>query len=218
MDLFNFAKTIEQGVYDVMMWIFFYPYTLVRMVLRPVRTLAYVRAEAAKDPEDAFAGAMRPALFLMISIAVGTAIAPFNVGQIRELEATQLGRLVTQSWFALLLLRMIMFSLFPLVGAVLLTRISGGELTRHTMRTPFYQQSYIAAPFALIASPALVNLQNEGMPVVVLSGVTLVWFLLGQYLFFRQSGNTGVLMSATLALAVLFGGLALLVFFVALVF
>lgn len=78
MDFFNFAKAVEQGIYDVMMWILFYPLTLLRMIVRPASTLQYVYAESRGDPDVAFSEAMRPALMIFISITIGTLLTPFT--------------------------------------------------------------------------------------------------------------------------------------------
>ena len=82
MDFFNIPKLIEQGVYDVMMWILFFPLTVLRMIVSPRRTLRYVREQAALDPDTAFSDAMRPALFLAIALILGIPILIefFNTG------------------------------------------------------------------------------------------------------------------------------------------
>ena len=207
MDIFNFAKAVEQGIYDVMLWVFFYPYTLVRMILRPAQMLAYVRAESSKNPETAFGSAMRPALFLFISILIGALLQPLNVGEIKTLETSRIGALIAQSFFALLLFRMVSFSVFPLIGAVLYDWLTPGQISRDTMRTPFHQQCYICAPFALIESPALSSFSQTVEPWVLgFALLAVLWFLVCQVIFFRQIFSGRPLVALARALAVFIGG------------
>ena len=81
MDLYNLPKLIEQGVYDVMMWILFFPMTLLRMVAAPRRTLAYVRGQSGLPDDEAFSDAMRPAIFLVIAIIIGAWLDPSDAAE-----------------------------------------------------------------------------------------------------------------------------------------
>lgn len=171
-----------------------------------------VQEETAKNPDTAFASAMRPAIFMFISIAIGTIIAPLSVGQIKELMASQAGVFIAQSWFALLFFRIVSFSLFALAGAALADALTPGAMTRDSMRSPFYQQCYICSPLALIASPTLVDLGPGISPVVLTAfAAILVWFLACQYLFFRRFVGLGIVASVLLAPAVFMIGAAGLV-------
>lgn len=207
MDFFNFAKAVEQGIYDVMMWILFYPLTLLRMLVSPASTLQYVYAEARGNPDVAFSEAMRPALMIFISIAIGTFLTPFTDEQRALLQGTPIGSLVTSSWFFLIFYRMVVFSFFPLCGALLLDMLTPGPISRETLRTPFYLQCYICAPFALVASPTLVNIQHDSLPVYAAFAAVTFWFLAVQYIFFRTYARQTVLRSLLLAPAVLLLGI-----------
>lgn len=187
MDFFNFTKAIEQGVYDVMMWILFYPYTLVRVILRPVRMMRFVLTETNADPETAFGSAMRPALFLLISLILGSMLVPLSDSALAIMRQTELGVALADSWLRLMVFRMVSFSFFPLAGAVIFEQFRVGRMTRDSLRVPFYQQCYICAPFALVLSPFMAHLdRGEDAPVIVLALVTTAWFAVAQYLFFRR--------------------------------
>ncbi|UDF33079.1 UNVERIFIED_ORG: hypothetical protein LHK14_25310 (plasmid) [Roseateles sp. XES5] len=209
MDVFNFAKSVEQGIYDVMMWVFFYPFSLLRMVFRPARTLAFVERESRADTEAAFASAMRPALLLFLSIAIGSIVAPFTPEQAKELSQSHIGKLLVDSWFTLLVYRMILFSLFALAGAIFYDLLTPGAVTRETLRIPFQQQCYACAPFALVMSPLLVRM-HPGLTATHLGiiAVVLGWFLTVQFLFFRSFLKKNVFACSGLALAVFFTGWA----------
>ena len=207
MGFFNFAKAIEQSLYDVMMWVFFYPYTLFRMILFPSSTMGFVREETDRDPNSAFSSAMQPAIFLFISIAIGAIMAPLTSSELTVVEGSDVGRLVAGSWFALLLYRTVIFAFFALVGAALSDMLTPGRLSRETMRAPFHQQCYICAPFALIVSPTMVDFASgiDAAGMIPLAAVTL-WFILCQYLFFRRFAGQSIVLSALLAPAVLIIG------------
>lgn len=209
MDVFNFAKSVEQGIYDVMMWVFFYPFSLLRMVFRPASTLAFVERETRADTETAFASAMRPALLLFLSIAIGSVIAPFSPEQAKELSQSHVGKLLVDSWFSLLVYRMILFSLFALAGAIFYDLLTPGTVTRESLRVPFQQQCYACAPYALVMSPLLVRMNTQPTTThLAILAVVLGWFLTVQFLFFRAFLKKNVLACAGLALAVFFTGLA----------
>ena len=102
---------------------------------------------------------------------------------------------------------MVVFSFFPLCGALLLDLLTPGSISRETLRTPFYLQCYICAPFALIASPTLVNIQHDSMPVYAAFAAVTLWFLAVQYIFFRDYARQTVVRSLLLAPAVLLLGI-----------
>lgn len=187
MDVFNVPRTVEQGIYDVMMWVFFYPYTLLRMVLRPAKMLAYVEEQSKAEEERAFASAMRPALLLFLSIAIGSLLAPLPAEAIAYVKQFTLGKVIGDTWFGLLIWRMMVYSFFALVGALLFDLLTPGEITRDTLRLPFNQQCYICAPFSLLMVPLLVNDFFKPHPIynwLFTAGVA--WFLLAQFLFYRR--------------------------------
>ena len=55
MDVFNIVKSIEKLIFELLMWVVFYPYTLVRVIFQPRAMLDYARVESLKDEAIAFA-------------------------------------------------------------------------------------------------------------------------------------------------------------------
>lgn len=72
----------------------------------------------------------------------------------------------------LLLLRVVLFGMFPLVLATHMVRKSDADLDRDTLKAPFYAQCYAAAPFALILSIGA-TLSQFSHPVSQLAGLGL---------------------------------------------
>lgn len=211
MDFSAVVKQIEQFIFELLMWVIFYPYTLLRVVFRPTRMLNYVSRELAADPDTAFGSAIRPPLFLFLCIAIGSLIAPIAAEQARALEESGAGRLLTASWTNLLAFRTLGFSVFALTGALIFDLITPGEVTRNSLTLPFYQQCYICGPFTLGFSPALVRLDTGREELLLVLLALELWLLFVQTLFFRRLVETGWLKSFFLASAVLIVGNAALV-------
>lgn len=213
MDFFNIPKLIEQGVYDVMMWILFFPLTVLRMIVSPRRTLRYVREQAAQDHDTAFSDAMRPALFLAIAIIVGSLISPDDLDALRAATGSTLGKMVYSSWTSVTAFSMIALCLVPLVGALLLDLLTPGRVSRESLRVPFDQQCYIGAPSILLLTffggigPALLGLTVSGVAVALV----LVWVVVVEYFYFRDNSELCPLVCMALVFATLLGGLVLIV-------
>lgn len=219
MDFSNVVKQVEQFIFELFMWVIFFPSTLIRVLFRPTRMLAYVAQQLEVHPDEAFASAIRPPLFLFLCIAIGSVIAPVGPEQAAVLNQTQTGQWLTASWLNLLAFRTLGYSLFALAGALIFDLITPGSVTRDTLRLPFYQQCYICGPFALAFSPTLVRMNTEDeITIAVLFFLVLLlqlWLLVVQTLFFRRLVGTSRFKSGLLALAVLVignGGLVSLPF------
>lgn len=207
MDIFNFSKTVEQGIYDVMLWVFFFPYTLARIVLLPGRMLLHVEQQFLLEADAAFASSMRPALLLFLSIALGSLLAPLPAGFVEYLRQFHLAAKVMETWLGLLAWRMMVYSFFAIVGALLFDLLTPGPVTRDSLRLPFNQQCYLCAPFALAIVPLLViDAFSPSLWVDWAVGLVATWFVGAQYLFFRQFTEAGPLRCLGLAASVLAAG------------
>ncbi len=90
----------------------------------------------------------------------------------------------------LLLLRSVLFSLYPLMFAVGLLKRSDKPLDRKTLRAPFFSQCYLGGLLASLVSASIVlgrakstQLQIGG---VCLLGVSVVWYMVLQALWFSD--------------------------------
>lgn len=213
MDFLNISKAIEQGVYDVMMWILFFPLTLCRMIFSPRRTLAFVREQSAADPDEAFSSAMRPALFLFISILIGSFITPSGTEDLAVFQHTELGKAIASSWTSMMAFHMIVSCLIPLVAAVLLDMQTPGPITRETLRLPFDQQCYIGAPSMLVLSSltgwgATIGATGTIFAIVIASA----WLIAVEYCYFHDNANCGPIKALGLTMLTLVVGVVLIVF------
>ena len=159
MDFFRLLKSLDDLLYEVMSWLVFYPITLWRTVRHPQRMMAYADAELEDAETEQYTDTLSPPLFLLVSLVLSHAIELAMVGESPLVtRMTGFDRLI-DSDTSLLVLRGLLFSVFPLVMATRMVRRQKLALTRRTLRPPFYSQCYIAAPFALVMGVSATAMQ-----------------------------------------------------------
>lgn len=150
MDFLKWLNALGSVLYEVMSWLIFYPITLWRTITRPLETMRYADAELNDREDEQFADTLNPPLFLVLSLLLSQAIGEAVNEGVNPIVAKQTG---LAQWIdddmKLLVLRLILFSLFPLMMAVRFVRARGDALTRRRLKAPFYAQCYACAPFAL---------------------------------------------------------------------
>ncbi len=210
-DFISAIRMLEQFTYELMLWMYFYPLTILRVLINPGWALSFVGTETGKNEEEAFQTAMRPVLLLVISLCIGLLLVPLRPEEAAILAKTsRLGKIVTESTLALIAYRTIVFAMFPIVGAILYDLTTPGAVSRNSLRQPFYQQCYILAPFALVISPCLVLLGRGNSWAIIGSVAIHIWMLSAQYVFFRRYAQFRVLIAAGAALTVLLCGWGLM--------
>ncbi|CAN5144251.1 hypothetical protein BH10PSE3_BH10PSE3_42130 [soil metagenome] len=186
-------RSIGEVLYEMALWLLFYPRTLWRVLLRP----AEVGMIGADEPG---AELVSPPLFLMISILVAHALDLAMRAELGERgEGLDIG---------LLVFRVVGFSLFPLVMAVGALKREGRPVDRQTLRGPFYLQCLYAAPFAISVSVAAVLARDPAGPTrMAAAGLILAavaWYLCVETRWLRSGLAVGRLRAFGLALR-LFG-------------
>jgi hypothetical protein len=187
----QFLKSLDDLLYELMSWLVFYPVTLWRAITRPLGTMAYADRELGETVERQYNDALSPPQFLLVTLLVSHALELSIVGQSEIVtRTTGLAGLVSDNT-TLLLLRLLLFSLCPLVLAVHLTQRQRIRLTRETLRIPFYAQCYAAGPLALgLGIGTLVQdmpaggwAKWAGMMMVI---ATLAWFAAVQWRWYGE--------------------------------
>jgi hypothetical protein len=192
-DFLKIIRSIEEFLYEAMTWLLFYPRTLWRCVRHPDWIIAYTDKELGESPGEQFTDLISPPLFLIISIVVahgvelslGNRLQPSNSRLVNEIAASEQN---------LLVFRALIFSVFPLVMAAGLLHTRGTPIDRATLRSPFFLQCYLAAPFAVVTSSAVALLRAHGPTYHVIGGVlltlALVWFVVVQTRWlYKQTGQ-----------------------------
>lgn len=221
MDFMKIIESLDEALYTVMSWVVFYPLTLWRTLVRPLETMAYADREVFDRPQDQYDDAIRPPLFLFLTLLISHGIEGAVLGQ-NPLIADRHGlAALVDSDLALLALRLFAFSLFTLMMAVRLLRRLKVRLTHASLRRPFYGQCYVAAPFALLIGigTVLPSLHFAGASIAgaVVIAAAFVWYLTVQASWFARKLNIsglaglGQALVATVASIVLFITVALLI-------
>ncbi len=201
MDVFNIGKSIEKLIFELLMWLIFYPYTLIRVIFQPNHMMAYARTESLRDENVSFDSGMKPSIFLFLSIVIAAFIAPVSQTELAAAGQTATGQYISASWLNLIFFRVVIYSIFPITSALIYDMITPGPVTRLSLQIPFNQQCYISAPFAMVTSLSMVLIaHSEGPTVQLLLLAAQCWLLLSNYFFFRSQGQQSRLKSAGLSL------------------
>lgn len=164
---------------------------------------------------DQFSKTLSPPIFLTLALVMAHAIGIAVGGGTNPIVRSHhgLANLVNDNT-TLLLLRIAIFSVFPVMLAARYSRKRFGGLNRQTLKSPFYAQCFVAAPFALTVSLGLTVTQMHQPLWVVIGSILALLAFLGygavQILWFarqldqslpRALGNASAAMVESLAVA-----------------
>jgi hypothetical protein len=194
-------QSLEELIYELIVWIILYPRTLWLSGTTPLRTLRYARTELEDTPAQQYTATLSPVLFLVISLgithALGEALAPNTTvlkGMMGKLMSTEQNELITRS---------VAFAIFPLVYAAQELRRAGQPLDRNTLRAPFYGQCFITGVFALLVGLAttLMELPHSFSRTggAALAAATVIWYVAVQSRWLTE--RFGVTLATGLGLA-----------------
>jgi hypothetical protein len=174
MDFMKWLNSFGDLLYEVMSWLIFYPITLWRTVTRPLEAMRYSDEELRDRADEQFTDTLNPPLFLVLSLLLTQAIDVALGGGTNPIVAqkTGLAGFVSDDT-TLLALRLVLFSLFPLMMATRFLRAKRVKLTRQSLKGPFYAQCYACAPFALCLGIG-VSLAHTNIPGAPVASAVLV--------------------------------------------
>jgi hypothetical protein len=190
MNFMQLLSSLDELLYELMSWLIFYPITLWRTLRRPLLMMDYADAELGDAVEEQYTDTLSPPLFLVVSLLISHLIELALIGDSGIVKRTdKLAALVSDDT-SLLLLRLLIFSLFPIVMAANLLRCQHQRLTRDTLKPPFYSQCYVTAPFALAMGLAATLSQCREawaqLAGAALIPVALLWYGTLQSLWFAH--------------------------------
>jgi len=179
MDFLKLLKSLEEFVYEVITWLLFFPRTLWRVIVHPMRMAQYAECELRDKLENQFDDALSPPLFLMLAVLLAHAVELAT-----HMQATATGvlsREILGNEQGLLLYRTVTFAIWPLVAAVHFLRRTGVRISRESLRRPFFAQCYLTAPFAITLSTCFVFIRLPGRTstIIGLIGAALacLWYV-----------------------------------------
>jgi hypothetical protein len=196
MNFFQFLKSLDDLLYEVVSWLAFYPITLWRTVRHPIAMMNYAKDELDKPDEEQFDDALSPPILLLLTVLVAHGIELALVGQSKLVaETAGIAGLISDDT-SLILLRLVAFATFPLILAVHTVRKQQVPLTRASLERPFFAQCYAAAPFAFGMSLAATFWQVPSRPTQLLATslfvIGMIGFIVVQTGWFRKELNVGV--------------------------
>lgn len=192
MDFVKILRSFEEFLYEILTWLLFYPRTLWRVILHPLAMMDYSDREQHDPIEQKYTDALSPPLFLMLSILLAHMLELMVHQNVNFRDGF---RSIFQTDQTFLLLRCVVFGLYPLMFAAAYLRQAGVALDRETLRAPFFAQCYVTAPFALTLSIASLGARMKDPLLTtgssVLGACAIVWLLAVQTQWFRKRLGQG---------------------------
>lgn len=195
MNFFNLLQSLDELLYEVMSWLVFYPITLWRTLVHPLRMMDYSDVEQGDVSDQQYTDTLSPPLFLLLSLIIVHAAEIALVGN-DAVVASKIGlSALVNTNTDLILLRIVLYSLFPVMMATRMVRSQALQLNRDTLRAPFYSQCYVAAVLAMLLGTSVI-LIKQGHGWAVLTGAALalfglLWFGFLQTAWFNQHLKCG---------------------------
>lgn len=141
MDFIKTLQSLEDAVYEIVIWILFLPKTFFQIILRPSWIQSYVTKEWEKKPEERFQAYLSPVIFWLLLAVIPFAWS-FTLGVGKD--SPQLtDSLVINSAMSLLIA--------PVAYAVTLERLHRRPIEKVSLKKSFYIQCYCHAPIQLFS-------------------------------------------------------------------
>lgn len=188
MDFLKILKSFEDFVYEALIWLVLVPRTLLRIVLSPRRMAEYADRELASTDEERFGDAISPPLLLILCVFLAHLVDLMLRTQVADTSGSLAGTLLASEQ-NLLLYRTIAFGVWALAGALIFLVGIRRPISRQSLRSPFYEQCYLVAPFALVLSVAMsVEIASDGpsVPAALTVLAATFWFWGVQYVWIRH--------------------------------
>lgn len=186
MDFLKILRSLEEFLYEVITWLVFYPRTLWRVLRHPLITSGYARSQVDDNPDNPFSDSISPPLFLMLTVMILQTIA-FAMHKDGAPLSNPLAQLVFGNEQYQLIYLSVAYCLWPLIFSAGVLRLSQQPLNRETLRSPFFAQCFIVAPFALGVNVGLAII-HQASPAAILIGLillvaTFTWYISTQTLW-----------------------------------
>lgn len=195
MNFFNLLQSLDELLYEVMSWLVFYPMTLWRTLVRPLQMMDYSDIEQGDAEDQQYTDTLSPPLFLLLSLILVHAAELALVGN-DAVVASKVGLSALVSTNTdLIMLRIVLYSLFPVLMATRLVRARRLRVDRDTLRAPFYSQCYVAALLAIMLGSAVILIKLAQEWALIAGGALAIfgflWFGFLQTAWFNQHLKCG---------------------------
>ena len=196
MNFFQFLKSLDDLLYEVVSWLVFYPVTLWGTIRHPIGMMDYAAKELEQPLDKQFEAALSPPILLLLTVLLAHGLELALIGESTLIADTRgLAGLISDDT-SLILLRLVAFATFPLILAVRTVRQQHVPLTRASLEKPFYAQCYANAPFAFLLSlSATFSQMSQGWiqwAAIGLTWLSVLAFIAVQTAWFRKELDVGI--------------------------
>ncbi|TRW18298.1 hypothetical protein [Glacieibacterium frigidum] len=199
MGILGLLRSLDELLYELVSWLLFFPLTLWRSLFRPARMMNHGAAAPARSETQPYLDGLSPPLFLFLAMVVAHAAELILVGPSEIVRSTRGVSALVDSDTSLVMMRALLFSVFPLTMATWLLVRKAIVVDRDTLRPPFFAQCYAAAAFALFFSVGWTMLRtgadSGALTGLVLISVSLIWYCIVQIRWFARHLGQSVLRS-----------------------
>ncbi|MBL8062491.1 MAG: hypothetical protein JNK32_05695 [Anaerolineales bacterium] len=164
MDILKIIQSLQDFMYELVVWVLLLPKTIFRAIFRPGWMVAYVNEEWEKKPEDRFDEYLSPALFLLVVAVIPNTLFSW-MG--RNVVTSDVTAQLTEDNLVASTLAVLVCLLIYLFWIQILSK---QPVRRSVLKRLFFIQCYLVAPAQLI----YVLLAVFGLNTI---GTLLVWVL-----------------------------------------
>ncbi len=169
MDIVKLIQSLQELVFEIVVWILLLPKTLFRALVRPDQMVKYVNSELGKEPEKQFDDYVPPVLFFLLLAVIPAAFYTWT-GQ----GTSEDGGLLSQLTENNVLASAITTSISLLIYLVWIEGLNKRPLRRSGLRRLFFIQCYLVTPAQLIYTLLLTSFGSMNPIVVGLLGTVIL--------------------------------------------
>lgn len=204
MTFLHILKSLDELLFEVSLWLLFYPRTLWRSVVHPLRTMRYALDELDKDEAAQFLVTLRPPIFLLLTVIIAHVVELALVGDSKVIASHSGAADLIQDDRGLVIMRIVAFALFPIVMAAVEARVADKPVNRDTLHAPFYAQCFLAAPFVLVLNLAGTGLRYPALADIIAvsaAAAASVAYMAAEAMWLKRSTGCGLARAVAGALA-----------------
>ena len=141
MDFAKLFKSVEDAVYEVMVWLLLLPKTLIQTAVRPKWAMEYIDKEWEKKPDERFDEYLSPVMLWLLSAVIPLTLA-FIVSRPDIESAQDFLKALSNDIYSTTLYMM----LVPFVYIVGVEWLNKTPVRRSSLKISFYRHCYALAP------------------------------------------------------------------------
>ena len=141
MDFAKLFKSVEDAVYEVMVWLLLLPKTLIQTAVRPKWAMEYIDKEWEKKPDERFDEYLSPVMLWLLSAVIPLTLA-FIVSRPDIESAQDFLKALSNDIYSTTLYMM----LVPFVYIVGVEWLNKTPVKRSSLKISFYRHCYALAP------------------------------------------------------------------------